>query len=105
MRIDLQRCDFKNCKYQFDGNCMDKGRYEKCEYIELALNNLSSAQQWIPVTKRLPDSDDVVLTCYEDGSISTNWVGVHDNIREWVYDKEHVVAWMPLPMPWEGSEA
>ena len=45
MRIDLPCCGFKNCKYQFDGNCMDKGRYEKCEYIELALNVLPSAQQ------------------------------------------------------------
>lgn len=55
MRIDLPRCDFKNCKYQFDGNCMDKGRYEKCEYIELALNDLPSVQperkngKWIKV--------------------------------------------------------
>ena len=63
----------------------------------------ADARQWIPVTKRLPDSDDVVLTCYKDGSISTNWFGVYDNIREWVYDKEHIVAWMPLPEPWEGG--
>ena len=50
MRIDLPCCSFKNSKYQFDGNCMDKGRYEKCEYIELALNDLPSAQRkgkWI----------------------------------------------------------
>lgn len=32
MRIDLPCCDFKNCKFQFDGNCTDRARHEKCEY-------------------------------------------------------------------------
>ena len=35
MRIDLPCCDFKNCMFQFDGNCMDKANYEKCEYEEI----------------------------------------------------------------------
>lgn len=32
MRIDLPQCDFENCKYCFDGNCMKKSEYERCEY-------------------------------------------------------------------------
>jgi hypothetical protein len=32
MRIDLPQCDFKNCKYCFDGNCTKKNEYERCEY-------------------------------------------------------------------------
>ena len=33
MRIDLPRCNFKNCKYCFDGNCTSKKQYERCDYL------------------------------------------------------------------------
>ncbi len=32
MRIDLPRCNFKNCRYCFDSNCTKKSEYERCEY-------------------------------------------------------------------------
>ena len=32
MRIDLPQCNFRNCKYQFDGNCTDRLMYERCEF-------------------------------------------------------------------------
>ncbi len=32
MRIDLPLCGFKNCKYQFDGNCTHEDEYETCEF-------------------------------------------------------------------------
>lgn len=32
MRIDLPYCNFKNCKYQLDGNCTDQLMYERCEF-------------------------------------------------------------------------
>lgn len=32
MRIDLPQCNFKTCLYSFDGNCVNKNRYETCEY-------------------------------------------------------------------------
>ena len=35
MRADLPLCDFKNCKYQFDGNCTVKERYDECDYTRL----------------------------------------------------------------------
>ena len=35
MRADLPLCNFKNCKYQFDGNCTVKERHDKCDYIRL----------------------------------------------------------------------
>ena len=31
MRIDLPRCNFRNCKYCFDGNCNKKSEYDRCE--------------------------------------------------------------------------
>ena len=35
MRADLPFCDFKNCKYQFDGNCTVKEHYDECDYTRL----------------------------------------------------------------------
>lgn len=35
MRIDLPGCGFKDCKYNFDCNCKDRNKYEKCEYKSL----------------------------------------------------------------------
>ena len=32
MNIDKPRCNFKNCRYCFDGNCINEVRREDCEY-------------------------------------------------------------------------
>lgn len=32
MRIDLPQCNFKNCRFSFDGNCTNKIEYDSCEY-------------------------------------------------------------------------
>lgn len=32
MRIDLPLCSFKDCRYNFDGNCKDAKKKEKCEF-------------------------------------------------------------------------
>lgn len=32
MRIDLPQCNLKTCKYQVDENCVDRNRFETCEY-------------------------------------------------------------------------
>ena len=66
------------------------------------LENLPSAepeQRWIPVTERLPkENGDYLVTGrhgavnkrkYEDGRWYGNW---------------SVIAWMPLPEPWEGED-
>lgn len=34
MRIDLPTCGFKSCRYCFDGNCINKVEYDRCEYRE-----------------------------------------------------------------------
>ena len=63
----------------------------------VAIRDLPSAQRWIPVTKRLPENDDECLTILEDGLY---YVQAYSD-GEWYYDD--VVAWMPLPKPWEGD--
>ena len=31
MRIDLPLCNFKNCRFSFDGNCKSQDLYDKCD--------------------------------------------------------------------------
>ena len=70
------------------------------------IKNLPSAQQWIPVTERLPATKkDVLIQFY-----SNQAVGYVDD-DEWYInsgggwftdlfpDDEHPLAWMPLPEP------
>lgn len=45
MRIDLPRCNFKNCRYCFDSNCTNQNRYKTCDFREAkdeveTLNNI-----------------------------------------------------------------
>lgn len=62
MRIDLPTCGFKNCRYQFDGNCTNKKEYERCDYkaiqLELALglkNQLQEEYDLEPMTRFFRD--------------------------------------------------
>lgn len=32
MRIDISQCGLKTCRYYSDGNCLNRTRYEECDY-------------------------------------------------------------------------
>ena len=71
------------------------------------LNRLPSAQQWIPCSERLPKDDETVIVTRDDGTvkIATFEVGEIENgwqIGSW-YTEDNVVAWMPLPEPYEDK--
>ena len=82
--------------------------------------DLPSAQQWIPVTERLPEPycGDVLVTV-NDGSVYVDVMAYDSPGDGHTYNSvfyttdsdgypnicEDVVAWMPLPAPWEGGEA
>ena len=62
---------------------------------------------WIPVTKRLPEDDTVVLVCGKGGGVYT---AIHNNSKTWIRgwwkmnSKNHhcnPIAWMPLPKPYK----
>ena len=69
------------------------------EAITNRLNNLPSAQQWIPVTERLPERNGYYLVTGRQGAVNKRlyqdgyWYG------NWT-----VFAWMPLPEPWRGDK-
>lgn len=90
-----------------------QGRHDILEII----NNLPSAQQWIPVKKRTPGikmdhphTDNYFVT-YDSGDVGVaGWTNRNPFWRTAItspYWKTaphcEVIAWMPLPKPWEGE--
>ena len=47
MRIDLPCCGFHYCKYQFDGNCTNREKYQKCEYQYYTTKVNNYVGKWI----------------------------------------------------------
>ena len=75
---------------------------EEWDELTNAIKQVPSAQQWIPVTERLPEKQQYVLVTYNglDGRrlvVVTNW-----NPNTWI--ESNSVAWMPVPEPYEGRQ-
>lgn len=75
------------------------------------LENMPSAQQWIPCSDALPSEYDTYLITTEDGMVvfgvydpkEEQW-SRYDSIKScWLYGIK-ALAWMPLPEPWEGGQ-
>lgn len=73
--------------------------------------------KWIPVTERLPEEDGEYITTVEDDEVnfvtSNNWRKNKQEWGFWTSDErfyegwcrvKNVVAWMPLPEPYNGGE-
>lgn len=63
---------------------------------------------WIPVTERLPE--ETVLVCMKDGGIFIGNLATVGGKREWhddgwehSYELNEVIAWQPLPDPYDGE--
>lgn len=93
--------------------------------LQVALNRLPSAQQWIPVSERLPEEDlftgggkqfsnSVLMTVYDKNDEDTIVDYGHTTDGEWYSDTADefiesiadwkVIAWMPLPEPYKEEE-
>ena len=83
-----------------NSECMFSGyaKRQNCELFKLK-PTMQSFPRWIPVSERLPKEGSYVLVCCKDGLIST------DDYFSYGFDdwNDDVVAWMPLPAPYEGS--
>ena len=77
------------------------------ETITNRLNNLPSAQQWIPCSECLPKVREWVLCQCRAGIMDVlrltedgNW---NKNYPHAEYMSGFVIAWCPLPKPWKGD--
>ena len=92
------------------GDCTIE-RKDKCKtdgycYEVKNLMALPSAEaEWIPVSERLPEKDELVLvTVWNDVSIA--WRNIYGGWEsaEDMYEKGDVTAWMPLPKPYREEK-
>ena len=68
--------------------------------------------KWIPVSKRVPNSDDWAIVTILDESGDTPYrytdLGWYmEQGHAWIVDNEvrrDIIAWMPKPRPWKGEE-
>ena len=68
MIISLPGCDFKYCKFNSDGNCLERNKNDGCTYRRLKEN---VDNNWISVKGRLPEAEQEVLILTENGVITT----------------------------------
>lgn len=60
---------------------------------------------WIPVTQDLPSDGEYVLCTTQTKKGTRQVVRGYYDCDHWVCGmNSNVVAWMPLPRPWEGEE-
>lgn len=77
------------------------GRYRAA--LTMAIKALQQEPKWIPVTERLPEEGEIVLvtdTLWNIKSVNIDWW----NGEQWVRNGQYVIAWQPLPEPYEEAE-
>ena len=73
-----------------------------------------TANPWIPIAERLPETDDYILISFENFNVPQvgRYEADEDGGREFYPGDEdftyksidlYVNAWMPLPQPWKGE--
>ena len=72
---------------------------------------ISSEPQWIPISKKLPNKNDYVIVTTKYGVVIEAQFEVwNSGVKEWWIDNDNslefdgVVAWMPMPKPYERKE-
>lgn len=74
--------------------------------VEAAQNGIDAAA-WIPCTERVPEDTDYVLCTTETKKGIRQVVRGYfmPDLKQWVCGmNSNVIAWQPLPTPWEGKE-
>lgn len=89
-----------------------KSKHPIKEALSVAIKALEQEPRWIPCNERMPQENECVLvtiqtplrTSVRSGIFFYPWFSI-DNGDCWRFNEEEVVAWMPLPKPYEPQES
>ena len=76
----------------------------KKQYFELVEREAGADQGWIPCSERLPENAMNVIAQFSAGTVTELRYagnGIFEGIYE--YSTRVIIAWMPLPEPYEGE--
>lgn len=74
------------------------------EFCKALVEEMPSAQQWIPCSERLPEPNSRCLITTTFGG--QPYIDIDDYYSYgWDDWKDKVIAWQSLPEPWKGDEA
>lgn len=76
----------------------------KKQYFELVESEAGADQGWIPCSERLPENAMNVIAQFSSGTVTELRYagnGIFEGIYE--YSTRVIIAWMPLPEPYEGE--
>ena len=77
---------------------------EQVDALEMAIKALEQPR-WIPVSERLPESDDEVLVTDDAGGLAVVGIDWFDSDSNRWWCSQNVTAWMPLPSSYQGGES
>ena len=89
-------------------NLKDAREFDEAKQI--VIEALEQEPKWIPVTERLPEEGLTVLILAENGHIEfgqrdeNKWEWLAESIADYWTEAEEVIAWQPLPEPYEESD-
>lgn len=103
MRIDLPICSLKDCRYNFDCNCISKNRKETCEFdmYKKAFEEQAKDGVWIPCNVKMPEKDGRYICTMESGEVmecSYGWNNPHS--KKMFFRRSsavNVIAWRTMP--------
>ena len=99
-----------NDDYDFPHDFYEEDKATAMERDIDTLQELVDKTTWIPVEKKRPPMFVKVLITYEDNDfIPRRSLAYINESHEWIYPlmnnyKYRVIAWMPLPEPYLGSD-
>lgn len=100
-KYDLNFCDI-------DGNPIPP--QDLAEAVYMAVQALEQEPKWIPASERLPEEGLTVLILAENGHIEfgqrdeNKWEWLAESISGYWTEAEDVIAWQPLPEPYEEAD-
>ncbi len=105
----LRLCDSTSCVgcalFEFV-DCGSAAKQQAADMLEKLAEEKAKKPEWISVKDRLPDSNNVVFACIDDGQCKIVRSAYVSSYGEWKWIERHqtVTHWMPLPKPPKEEE-